>query len=355
MKYPLKAVSVKTELTMNINKLFLSIGVVTILFAGLLSAHTASARSPESSLAMPDYQKIVLMELSSLGSTNDAVRTIEQILIGEMRKLLGDKLYLYSDLLAQGTEVENALDECQGNKDCLAEVVGALGWDAFVVGNIAGLGESRVINIKLIDAHNGKEIRRASEKASGDESQLVTNMRKGAVFIIAPERFVGTLEIITKQKGVEILIDGESRGVTPLENPRFKIKAGSRALEARRDGLVPYSSIVKLGYGEIKQIHIKLAESTAVMGADTPFRHRWWSWALAGAGVVATGLGGYFNYLHSDTVDLVNQRAAEGSFTAADLDLIDDSEADWSRAKTFYSVGGAMIGGVGILFVVDFF
>ena len=59
----------------------------------------------------------------------------------------------------------------------------------------------------------GGEIRRSMEKAGGDESELIVQMRKAAVTLLAPELLVGTLDLACKQTDVQIAVDGRIIGI----------------------------------------------------------------------------------------------------------------------------------------------
>ncbi|MBI3179641.1 MAG: PEGA domain-containing protein [Deltaproteobacteria bacterium] len=301
------------------------------------------------------YRTVVLMPLSSLGSTDEAVGAIQRVLVGEFQKVLGKRLVTPQQVTGLGPEVRAGLETCGGVVECINEVMGGMGYDAFVVGNVAGLGEDRVINLKLIDIRTGSEVRRTAERAFGDESQLISYMRKAAVQLVAPHLFTGAVEIVAKQTGVQITLNGEWVGSTPLTTSRLEVPAGRHALEATAEGYVPFSSMVNVAYGETKQVTIELPLSTAFVGGSTPFRHRWYTWAIAGAGVLGLGLGGYFNYLHVDAVNKINDRADKGTLTAANVDLYQQQEDNWNRALYFYGGGGALALTAAVMLSMDLF
>jgi len=181
-------------------------------------------------------------------------------------------------------------------------------------------------------------------------------MRKAAVELVAPELFTGFLEIIARQPEVQILIDGNLVGTTPLVTSRLELPAGRHAVEAQGEALVPFSTMADIAYGEVKQVTIDLAQSSVFVGGDTPMRHRWWVWSIVGAGVLSTALGGYFNNLHLRTIHKIERYAEEGRLTAANGPaLTEDEKADWQRATIFYGVGGALLVGAGVLLSFDFF
>ncbi len=327
---------------------------LSLLVLAQLEINAAPVTVADSSHPASRYRQIALMPLTSLGSTDEAVNAIQAILVGEFTKVLGERLIAPDALLEQSKHVKSAFYSCEGVVVCLTEVMGGLGWDAFVVGNIAGLGERQVINLKLIDVRTGREVAKASEKAVGEQSELITYMRKAAVQLVAPDLFTGTLVLAAAQPGVQVQLDGQLLGTVPLANNRFAVPVGQHALEASGEGLVPFTTMVELAYGETKTVTVDLPRSTAFVGGDTPFRHRWWTWAIAGAGALAVGLGGYFNALHVDTVEKIEKRARSGTLTAQDVDLFTEQEAHWNRSVVLYGSGGGLLLGVGVLFALDF-
>ncbi len=314
----------------------------------MLTATLPQAATSQTTI-LPQYRQVAIMPLSSLGSTDEAVAAIERVLHGELEKLIGERLIDADELRTRYPEVNAQLSQCDELLDCYQEVFGAYGWGAFIVGNIAGLGDDRVINIKLIDVRTGKEVRRAAEKANGDERQLISRMRKAAVGVLAPELFVGSLKVSATQPGVQVLVDGKLVGTVPLASPTLALAAGRHAVEARGDGLVPFSSMVDIAYGETASLTILLPENSAFVGGDTPFRARWWPWTIAAAGAVAAGVGGVFNYLHYKAA-----RDFEKDHNSPDdVKALRQEKQNWRTATYFYGAGGGLVGGVGVLFVVD--
>jgi len=305
---------------------------------------------------------VAMMPLTSLGSTEEAAQSVERVLVAEVQRLIGDKLVPPTEVPDRiGPAGAQALAACDGVLDCLIELFGALGWQTLLVGNIAGLGDDRVINIKTLDLLTGAVKARASESAAGDETLLVRRMRAAAVRVLAPERYLGTIEVAAKQPGVRILLDGNLVGTVPLASPRFSVTVGRHAIEANGPGLVPFSGFVEVGYDDVQKVTVLLPGNTVFVGGDVPFYATWWTWALAGTGLIASGIGGYFNYEHVRAIDRLNSRAqacqAGGAcaLTADSATLYTDSQANWTRALIFYGAGGTLLGGVGIMWVTDLF
>ena len=289
--------------------------------------------------AAPKGDQIALMPLTALGSTADTSAAIEQVVIGELTTLLGDQLVLPDSLSKQ---VARAVQSCEGEVGCLTEALGGAGWRAFIVGSLAGLGDDRVVHLKIVDVRTGEQLRTASGTVSGDEAQMIRTIRRAAVQIAAPHRFVGRLELSGAQPGVTVKVDGREVGTTPLTTPTLELTVGPHALEATGAGLVPYSAIVEVQYDETVPVDFLLPSSSVFIGGDAPFRHRWWTWSIAGAGVIAVGLGGYFNALQADTASRIEERIQAGTLRY-DTSLYREEEDNWKRAVVSYGIGGALM------------
>ncbi|MEO1170428.1 MAG: PEGA domain-containing protein [Myxococcota bacterium] len=301
-----------------------------------------------------DDRIIVLGELTSLGSTEETVAATERVLNAEFAKLLGAGFRTLDDLRAVSPGVASALDACDGSPTCLLEIVAAVGWDGLLLGNLAGLGEERVINLRHISARNGETLGSQAVQASGDERELIVQIRGAAVQLLAPERYVGTVRFDVPAPGIQVIVDGELIGSSPLARPERELSVGRHAVEASGEGRVPFSEMVEVRYGETRTITIDLPANTLYVGGGTPYYARWWTWTLAGAGVAGLGLGGYFAYLQRDAVNDIEGRAAMGTLTGDDASLFEDADDQRQRSLVFYGIGSALSLTATTLLALDF-
>jgi TolB-like protein len=71
---------------------------------------------------------------------------------------------------------DKQLLECDDTK-CLAQVGGALGVQQLMTGNIGMIGNTYLINLKLIDIENVEVLNRISEEYKGDEAGLIGKLK----------------------------------------------------------------------------------------------------------------------------------------------------------------------------------
>ncbi|MEL7304700.1 MAG: PEGA domain-containing protein [Myxococcota bacterium] len=330
-------------------------GIVSLVFATTLGATSGAAHSSTDVSTRADDRIVLLGRLTALGSTSESAAATERVLVAELEGLLGSRLRRTDDLRSISDDVRSAVDDCKDESSCLLEIAAAVGWDSLLLGNVAGLGDQRVITLRHLDARSGKEIGRQSVQASGEERELIVQIRGAVVKLLAPERYVGMVRFEVSQPGVQIMVDGELVGSAPLSNPVVPLSVGRHAIEANGSGLVPFSEMIDVRYGEERTITISLPANTVFVGGETPYYARWWTWAIAGAGATGLGLGGYFNVLHQDTVDEIENRAAARTLTGDDAFLFDDRDDQQRRAIVFYSIGGALSLTAAALLSLDLF
>jgi hypothetical protein len=78
-----------------------------------------------------------------------------------------------------GMERQKQLLGCSEGSSCLAEIANALGVDGLVMGDIAKIGSSYQVNLKVIDSQTGKKLATFSAMV-GSEPEVVTTMTLAA-------------------------------------------------------------------------------------------------------------------------------------------------------------------------------
>jgi hypothetical protein len=76
----------------------------------------------------------------------------------------------------------------------------------------------------------------------------------------------GTLFIVASQPGVEVRVDGEPKGPTPLD-PIEKVEAGQRRLSLRKEGFEPFAEEVEVVADQRTELAITLAENRITLAA----------------------------------------------------------------------------------------
>jgi hypothetical protein len=183
--------------------------VTTAVLCATLSA--ASAKPPVQ-LASPG--------LSGLRMSPDELSFYSEHLAQQFR-LRGMRVLTSGDIgTLLGLERQKQLLSCgQDSTSCTLELANALGADAVVVGNLAKLGDSYQLDVRVLAANTGEALSARSAKASTDE-RLVAAMDQLAVSLVAE---------VNQRLGRETAV-----AVQPVVEPQVPVAAVTTPVPAPR-------------------------------------------------------------------------------------------------------------------------
>jgi hypothetical protein len=297
-----------------------------LLLLALLLARAApapAAPDPSTGPLMPAGQapaagglgrSIAVLGFDALGMDASKVARLEALFRIELERLSGAPAPSPREIArALGS---SPLARCGGETACLAAIGKKLGVALVVSGNVAELGDSYVINIKVVDAQSARELRRiASDPLRGNPDELIEAVRVAAYRLLAPERLLGSISILADISGAEVRLDGRPVGHTPLVRPLGRLPLGQHRLEVKEEGYSPFAQTVQVRFQKTTRVEVRLladptrprldlGASRAAAAGEGP---RWYgsTWFLIGAGVAAVVVGGLIGraVAHDDVVD----------------------------------------------------
>lgn len=140
--------------------------------------------------------------------------------------------------------------------------------------------------------------------AAADDAWVIERRRVLSQALDEIDAHLGALDVVCNVSGAEVIVDGASRGVTPLAAP-LRVTAGGVALTLRATGFVEVTRPVLVRAGETSRETVALVATPAATPLDArppasppvvpPTSRgsslRWVGLAAAGAGVIAAGVG----------------------------------------------------------------
>jgi TolB-like protein len=251
--------------------------------------------------------RIAVLGFDALGMDARKVGRLETLFRMELERLAGLPIPSRRDVdrALRGTR----LGRCAGENPCLAAIGKRLAVDLVVSGNVASLGDSYVVNIKVVSAANGAELRRiASDPLRGNPDELIDSVRVAAYRLLAPERLRGAISILADIAGAEVLLDGRRVGRTPLARPIRGLALGPHRLEVAAAGYSRFADEVQVRFQKTTRVVVSLAaepgrlDLTARPRGPRPAPRRWYDspWFLIGAGAAAIVIGGVVGYKLAD-------------------------------------------------------
>ncbi len=163
--------------------MFLRVHLAAIAIA-LLLPFAASSQQEEPEVehffSPPEVITIGVMEFKGVGLPQEQANVIADIIAEHITSLGNVRVVSKADIAAMlNLEKQRRLAGCT-DRECFAEVAGALGMPWMVTGNVSILGKSVILNLKLIDVRSAYVAGRATRRISGDLDDLLEEL-PGAV------------------------------------------------------------------------------------------------------------------------------------------------------------------------------
>jgi hypothetical protein len=273
--------------------------VIRVTLSLVLAACLAG---PPHALAAPATQVIVktaLFRFDALGLDAQRVERLETLFRLELERLYGTRMPGRTEV-DRATKDDPALRGCTGEPVCLCAIGKKMGAVQIISGNVGALDQSYIINLKLVDVATQKEIRRVSEPLSGTPDELIEAVRVAAYRLAAPERLLGSLEILSDVSSADISLDGKRVGKTPLTKVLSRLSVGTHQLFIQARGYTDFVSQVEVRFQKTTRVVVRMVQSqdpagtaTGVSTAASAGKTPWYSstWAYAGAFVGAVVVG----------------------------------------------------------------
>lgn len=222
---------------------------------GLLIVAVGLAASPSSEASQ---ESVAILSLQALGTEGEIAESLEKFLYAEVQRLKGVTLQPKQQTVQKLAALPEAEQECDGDTKCLLRMGKACGVNKLLFGTVASLGESYVLDLKLIDVRRGKEVDRQSVTLSGKKEIMIDGVRAIATQMLAPAQFVGSLELRLDKPGAEIFVDGELVGKTPLKRIDG-IKPGKHGLKIVLTGYRDFDRFVEVRFARVTIVNVSLS------------------------------------------------------------------------------------------------
>lgn len=300
---------------------------------------------------------VVLMPLRSLGVPADVVRALEVTLRNELAVLPEARLAAEKDLAS----VLKQEPDCESKIACEATAAARIGARELITGTTSQLGDSFMVDLKLVDARSAQELRRVTYPVSGSQDALIERLREAAVRLLAPERYVGALRIeVPGAPGAELFLDGRPAGKLPLPTAIEGLPPGQHTVRVADGQAREMSTFVQVRFGQTTEARIDLsgiATRAGVPSAALPqagsgafgARPAWVRPAAIaglGAGVLTAAIGLVFHLKAYSIASDINQREARNALQPATIGSYSDVDRNTRLARGFY-VTGALLAAAG--------
>lgn len=266
-----------------------------------LRAEPPTPQSPPKQLVEARGKKVAVLPFDALGLDADRVIKLESLFRNEIARLSGRSGPTRREIAAV-IATDRRLAGCTGQPGCVSTIGEKLGVELAVAGNVAALGDSYVVNIKVIDVAGAAELGRiTSDPLRGSPDELIEAVRVAAYRLLAPQRLRGSISLLADVQGATVILDGKIVGTTPLAGPIGGLPLGVHRIAVTRDGFSRFSREVTVRFQKTTKVVVRLATGDSATGpltgsapapqADGPRPWYQSTWFIVGVGVVAATTG----------------------------------------------------------------
>jgi hypothetical protein len=230
-----------------------------LLCAGFLAVPAAAQQA----------RLVVLPIEASDGHESAAMAPVEEAFRAEVNKLGRFQLLPPSATRNLLESVKSLGLECPpGDTECLVKAGLVMEIGYIVVLRAAAAAGNLVVSAQLLDVGGGRVSGNVSRRVGSGES-LAGAVRSGAIELLAPDQFVGTLEVLVSEEGATVSVDGVKRGTSPSLPPISDLAPGEHLLVVSKEGFDRAEQLVELKALETKQVAITLHATGATPVATT--------------------------------------------------------------------------------------
>ena len=202
----------------------------------------------------PARPAVALLPLRSLGVPAETVNALELTLRNELSQLPEARLLPEKEVAQQLARDPDCLRKIA----CATAAASRAGARQLILGTASQLGDSFMVDLKLVDAKTAQELRRATHPVSGSRDALIETLREAAVELLAPARFVGGLQIeVPDAPGAAVFVDGKRVGTVPLAQSIDGLLPGQHTLRVVDKGR-ERSTFVEVRYGRVGKARVEL-------------------------------------------------------------------------------------------------
>lgn len=162
-------------------------------------------------------------------------------------------------------------------------------------------------------------------------------------FVLVPEAVGGVLSIITVPEGVDVVLDGELIGKTPLEG--FGVPPKRYVMELRKEGFRTQAMQLPVEDGALVRREIAMIADDGTVGGKRP---DWPAWTLMGTGLAVGTVGGVFGYralTARDSADTLARSSVDPADEARYREHVDTMQTSRTLSDVLIGTGSALVVG----------
>jgi hypothetical protein len=202
---------------------------------------------------------VAITPLSTLGSEDKSAASKK--LIGQIEQAFAA---LPGTKVVPAAQVSQAIDkakkpalrQCEGDAGCVTEVGKLVGAQFVVTGEVGGLGDSKVVYLKLTDVTAGRELRSTTLAVGG--TSAADSPMGAAVRLSDPDKYRGNVKFAFDVSGATVLVNGTK--VQLSANKELALPVGTHAVTVTHPQYHNFVKFVEVGYGKTTEVQVGMKQ-----------------------------------------------------------------------------------------------
>lgn len=270
-----------------------------LLLSQLLALSLAAAAVAQEPAASPapgaTQLRILVLDLSVQGSApRELGRALADVAAAEASRVGGFAVLSQGDVIAQlGVEKSKQMLGCSEDESCMLEIAGALSAERLLTGSVTLVDGTYLLSVKQVDARKARSIARAGDTLKAPtQAELVDGVRRLAHEVLTGRKLdtTGVVRIEVDQAGADVVLDGRSLGLSPVEGGQ-RVLEGTHRIVVTKGGFVTWETTVTVSAGVTVPVRATLVPIAAIEGEKRVFVELYAGFTPA-AGFQVANMGG---------------------------------------------------------------
>lgn len=199
---------------------------------------------------------VAITPLSTLGAEDKSVATTK--LLGQIEQAFAS---LPGTKVVPSAQVSAAIDKakkpqlkaCEGDPACVTELGRLVGAQFVVTGEVGGLGDSKVVYLKLTDVTAGRELRSTTLAVGANDTPM-----GAAVRLSDPDNYRGNVKFAFDVTGATVLVNGTKVQVSGTKE--LQLPVGTHAVTVTHPQYHNFVKFVEVEYGKTTDVQVTMKQ-----------------------------------------------------------------------------------------------
>jgi hypothetical protein len=187
-----------------------------------------------------------------------------------------------------GPSFDADVARCAGAPSCVAQLATRLEAEEALLIGVSQLGDL-VLALQRVDAKKGQAISRLAESLPADKAPDAADLADWLHQLFPADTFrrYGAIRIVADLDDAQVSINGQPKGMTPLEHALKVAAPGSYRVRVDKPGFLPFQARIEVPPDATVEVRATLSRRVG----PTPWYKRWYVWATIGGALAAAGAG----------------------------------------------------------------